>query len=263
MVRPPGPDRPLYARIAAVLKSRVLAGTYPPGSRLPGEDDLAAVMGVSRSTIRQAIADLRRAGYVTSQRGSGTYVAAELPVEPLSPRSGPVYTGFLDDLDNEAHHVRETHRDRRDLVADQRLAADLRVPEGSPVVAFTAVRARHGTVYGVATDVLPAHVAAAITPEVLDRSPTTPDALTNAGHRVVESLQRVEPTLLDAATAARCGVAPGAPALLLTGIAYDQHHTPVDSYTLTIVAGYGIGLHLTRANPIAATHPPTPPPATP
>jgi len=106
VVRPPGPDRPLYVRIAMSLKARILAGTYPPGSRLPGEEQLTAGFGTSRGTIRQAVADLRAAGYVTSRQGSGTYVAAELPVEPLSPRSGPVYTGFLDDLELWAPDVR-------------------------------------------------------------------------------------------------------------------------------------------------------------
>jgi GntR family transcriptional regulator len=249
MVRPPGADRPLYTRIAASVKSRVLAGTYPPGARLPSEEELARTMGVSRSTMRQAIAHLRDAGYLTSRRGAGNFVAAELPIEPLAPQSGPVYSGFLDDLDNEANDVHEIQRTQRIITTNRRLAEDLRVPVGTKVVRYRATRLRHGAVYGVATDHIPLPVANRITPEILARSPTIVDALTHAGCQVAQSLQRLEPTLLDTATAKRCGTEPAAPALALTGIAYDHDRAPIDTYTLTIVKGYGIGLHLTRVNP--------------
>ncbi|WP_129663961.1 GntR family transcriptional regulator [Phytoactinopolyspora endophytica] len=248
MTRPPGADRPLYTRIAASLKSRILAGAWAPGERLPGEEHLARTMSVSRGTIRQAIAALRDAGYVASQQGSGTYVAARPPIEPLTPRSGPVYTGFLDDLDDEAAHVEERRRTQQTYPADGAVAADLRIPAGSPVTRYRAVRVRHGAVYGVASDIVPASVARQITPDVLDHSPTMVDALSAAGRRVAESLQRVEPTLLDAADAEQCDVAPGSPGLALTGVAYDDERTPINSYTLTVVKGYGIGLLLTRAN---------------
>ncbi|MFB4317784.1 GntR family transcriptional regulator [Actinomadura sp. 21ATH] len=249
MTRPARPDRPLYVRIAMSLKSRILAGHYTPGQRLPSEDDLAAAMAASRSTIRQALGELREAGYVTSRRGSGSYVADRLPIEPLSPRSGPVYTGFLDDLDNEAHHVRELGRTQEDLPADRDLAARLKIPVGAPVVRYRATRLRDGEPYGIATDIVPRPVADRITAEVLAASPTIVDALALAGSRVTESLQRLEPAVLDATDAERCGASPGDPALAITGVAYDAGGVPNDAYTLTVITGYGIGLHLTRATP--------------
>jgi GntR family transcriptional regulator len=248
VVRPPGPDRPLYVRIAMSLKARILAGAYQPGTRLPGEDELAASFGASRSTIRQAIADLRAAGYVASQRGSGTYVCAELPIEPLSPRSGPVYTGFLDDLDDEAHHVHELHRSRQVITADAALAARLRIPVGSRAIQFRATRVRDGNVYGVATDILPADVANRIDPDVLQRCATIVDAMQAVGCCAQESLQRVEPTTLDVATARLCGGAPGDPALAITGVGYGVDGAPLDAYALIVIRGYGIGLLLVRAS---------------
>lgn len=253
MVRPPGPDRPLYTRIAMSLKARILAGAYQPGGRLPGEEELAASFGASRSTIRQAIAGLRDAGYVTSQRGSGTYVCGDLPVEPLSPRSGPVYTGFLDDLDEEARHVRELHRSREVRTAGPEVAGKLRIPAGSQVVRFAGVRVRDGQVYGVASDILPAEVADRIGARLLDRSPTIVDAMAAAGRPARESLQRIEPARLDPATARLCGSSPGEPALAITGVAYGASGAPLDAYSLLVISGYGIGLHLVRASDQALT----------
>lgn len=56
-------------------------GVFPPGGRLPPERELAEELGVSRATLRDALAELQKAGYVTIQRGryGGATVASELP----------------------------------------------------------------------------------------------------------------------------------------------------------------------------------------
>ncbi|WP_309080583.1 FCD domain-containing protein [Zhihengliuella sp.] len=56
-------------------------GLFPPGGRLPPERELAEELGVSRATLRDALAELQKAGYLTIQRGryGGAMVATELP----------------------------------------------------------------------------------------------------------------------------------------------------------------------------------------
>jgi GntR family transcriptional regulator len=49
-------------------------------------------------------------------------------------------------------------------------------------------------------------------------------------------------------TARLCGSSPGEPALAITGVAYSADGTPLDAYTLVVIRGYGIGLHLVRAS---------------
>lgn len=64
------------------LATAIRLGVYPPGQVLPPERELAATMGVSRATLREAIAALRTAGMVRTVRGrgGGTVVDYELPV---------------------------------------------------------------------------------------------------------------------------------------------------------------------------------------
>ncbi len=61
------------------LASAIRLGVFPAGQRLPPERDLAERMGVSRATLREAIAALRQTGMVrtTRGRGGGTIVAYE------------------------------------------------------------------------------------------------------------------------------------------------------------------------------------------
>ncbi|MFE9556139.1 GntR family transcriptional regulator [Streptomyces sp. NPDC006703] len=61
---------PLYRKVAADLRTAIAAGEYGSGARLPAEDELARRYGVSRGTVRQALAALRVDGLVTSRRGT-------------------------------------------------------------------------------------------------------------------------------------------------------------------------------------------------
>ncbi|EBV3600220.1 FadR family transcriptional regulator, partial [Salmonella enterica subsp. enterica serovar Virchow] len=60
----------VYGRIL----DEILGGSFPPGCRLPGENDLSDRFGVSRPVVREALARLRVDGLVEARRGSGTYV---------------------------------------------------------------------------------------------------------------------------------------------------------------------------------------------
>jgi GntR family transcriptional repressor for pyruvate dehydrogenase complex len=53
------------------LATAIRLGVYPQGSALPSERDLAETLGVSRATLREAIAALRAAGLVETTRGRG------------------------------------------------------------------------------------------------------------------------------------------------------------------------------------------------
>ncbi len=66
----------------ARLLQTIRLGIVPPGGALPSERDLATRFSVSRDTVRDAIQELSRTGYLVSRRGryGGTFVTNELPV---------------------------------------------------------------------------------------------------------------------------------------------------------------------------------------
>lgn len=57
-----------------MLIEAILGGTFPPGSSLPGERTLAAQLGVTRPTLREALQRLARDGWLTVQQGKATAV---------------------------------------------------------------------------------------------------------------------------------------------------------------------------------------------
>lgn len=66
----------LVDRVFEELRQRIGEGNYPPETRLPGEHELAAMLGVSRPIVRDALGRLRDQGIVYSRQGAGTFVRA-------------------------------------------------------------------------------------------------------------------------------------------------------------------------------------------
>lgn len=67
---------PLYQQVMDDLKGEIARGVYAAGSRIPSEMELAKSYGVGRITVRRAIEELSRAGYLNRQQGRGTFVCA-------------------------------------------------------------------------------------------------------------------------------------------------------------------------------------------
>jgi GntR family transcriptional regulator len=65
---------PKYVRLAQTLQGRIEDGTYPPGSRVPSENQLVQAFGMSRPTVVRALELLKRDGWLESRQGFGTIV---------------------------------------------------------------------------------------------------------------------------------------------------------------------------------------------
>lgn len=84
---PPVRNVPLSTQIADQLRERIAGGELPVGSRLPTESELAAELGVSRNSVREATRSLVHSGLLSSRPGDGTYVVAASELAPALQRS--------------------------------------------------------------------------------------------------------------------------------------------------------------------------------
>ena len=64
----------LHSQVKDYILSRIQSGEYPPKSKIPTENELVELLGVSRPTIRQALDSLTQAGYLVRVKGCGTFV---------------------------------------------------------------------------------------------------------------------------------------------------------------------------------------------
>ena len=66
--------RPVYVQLVEQLELALVAGEFPPGSRIPPVRELAADAGVNPNTVQRALSELERDGLVFSQRTAGRFV---------------------------------------------------------------------------------------------------------------------------------------------------------------------------------------------
>ncbi|MGZ6708912.1 MAG: FadR/GntR family transcriptional regulator [Solirubrobacteraceae bacterium] len=95
-VQPPTTFEETVERLGTAIRLGILG----PGTRLPSERELSEQLGISRSTLRQAITTLVQSGHLTSVRGrgGGTFVVQEPPLAETSP-GGPLRADWREVLD--------------------------------------------------------------------------------------------------------------------------------------------------------------------
>ncbi len=72
--------RPIWPQLSQQLARRIIAGVYPPGSRLPSVRELAAEAGVNPNTMQRALAQLEQEGLARADRTAGRLVTQDAAV---------------------------------------------------------------------------------------------------------------------------------------------------------------------------------------
>lgn len=75
--------RPLYVQLYEVIREQVQGGSLKPGDPIAAESELIRTFGVSRITVRAALEQLVRDGYIDRHRGRGSFVRATAPQTPV------------------------------------------------------------------------------------------------------------------------------------------------------------------------------------
>ncbi|HWM83174.1 MAG TPA: histidine utilization repressor [Pseudolabrys sp.] len=125
---------PRYGEIRRELETAIVSGEWPPGHRVPSEQELLKRYGCSRMTVNKALSALAAAGLIVRRRRSGSFVAApdnEANVLQIRPVEEDVRR------ENKRYSL---HIDRRvERKASRRDAIRLSVAAGTPVLALDCV----------------------------------------------------------------------------------------------------------------------------
>lgn len=126
---------PLFAQIEAKLRQRILANELAPGTKLPSEADLEVEFGVSRITVRQALATLHTSGLIEKINGRGSFVTRPMDAPDLGP-----LTGFYEHMRARGYRTHGQTVSVRKIAATAPAAEALRILIGSSLTAVTVIR---------------------------------------------------------------------------------------------------------------------------
>lgn len=84
MPTPPDSKVAVASQAAQLIRGWIETGTYPVGSLLPSQRELSEQLGISRTSLREALSTLQGLGLVVSRSGKGVYVTQSAPEAPAS-----------------------------------------------------------------------------------------------------------------------------------------------------------------------------------
>lgn len=211
---------PLYFQVATRLEDLIAAGDLAPGARLDNEIQLADQLGLSRPTMRQAIAHLVDRGLLVRKRGVGTQVVR-----------GPVRRKL--ELTSLYEDLAATHRQPATEVlrleadkADEQVAAALQLDPGAEITFLERLRFAQGEPLALMRNYLPAGVARLTEADLAAGG--LYQILRDAGVRLKMADQSIGARRATAAEARLLGETRGAPLLVMERTAYEHSGQPVE-----------------------------------
>jgi len=191
------------------------------GTAIPSERQLSADLGVSRLTVRAALDDLAREGYVVRRRGSGTYVQHPKVSQDLT------MTSFSEDMrrrglvpGSRTLSITSTH-------AGARLGRFLQVSPSEPILVAKRLRLADSEPMAIETLHIPAALVPGLTPESLVGS--FYELLQERyGIVVASGTQAIEPTVTNEEESSALGVPLHSPAFLFERTSRDAEERTIE-----------------------------------
>lgn len=211
---------PLYHQLAEQLMAAITDGTLSPGDPFENEVALAARLGLSRPTVRRAIAELVGQGLLVRRRGIGTTVANRVVHRRAE------LTSLYDDLARQGRRPSTQVLSLQTGVTDERSAVGLGLDPSTPMVAMVRLRYAGGAPLAVLRNWLPSAFA-----------DLTAEQLENDGLYAVLRQRGVRPAVARQSFGARNATAherrllqltKAEPLLTMTRMAYDGDGSPVE-----------------------------------
>jgi GntR family transcriptional regulator len=213
----------LYSTIASHAEARIRSGEWAPGSRMPSERELCAILDVSRATLRQALAELEERGLISRHQGRGTFVSR--------PRFQTALSGFFS--------IREALRARGMTVATRilavgiveatrRLSADLGCLPGDPLVRLERLRLVDAEPLVLETSHLPSELMPNLEHADFANRALYDILREDHGRSVSAAIETIEPVILMPRESTILAVPRHAPAIMTRRITRDATGTIVE-----------------------------------
>lgn len=202
---------PLYLQIEAALRDSIDSGELEPLDRVMSEIELSDHFGVSRMTARKAVDRLVAEGLLFRQPGKGTFVAKAKISHGLSTQLS--FSAAMERL-GLTHQTRVLQASI--VGAPSHVARPLQLLEGDDVLFLRRLRLVDGEPAALHVAYLPAEYK-----KILDMDLTTSltKLMSSVGAGVTQARDKVEAISADPEDADLLGVSPGAPLLLISGVA--------------------------------------------
>jgi GntR family transcriptional regulator len=216
---------PLYRQVENDLVAQITEGYVAVGQALPPERKLCEIYAVSRITVRRALHELERKGYVQRKQGKGTIIS-----HSRIKREMGQLAGFSEQLKALGHEPGTRLLNLQHKPADSSIAALLDVEEGQPIWIVERLRLADGEVVSLNVSYLKLPPELFLTPLELAVEISLWSLLERKGIRFTEGDIRIASVVASAHDSNLLGVEEGDPLLLAQGVTYSEAGVAVEAF---------------------------------
>jgi GntR family transcriptional regulator len=214
---------PRYYQLKEIIREKVSAGQWLPGSLIPSERELCEQYGISRMTARQSITELVNEGYLYREQGKGTFVA-----QPKITQQLVKLTGFTEDMQARAQHPSTKVLEKQMAPVDESTAAKLRVKPGQLLFRVQRLRLADGAPLAIETSLISFMGCEKLLDEDLENQSLYYLLETRFGMPPLEAEQELEAGLAREDEAHLLQIPTGGPVLLIRRITYTERGQPLE-----------------------------------
>ncbi len=225
------PRVPLYHRLTQELIDKIRSGAWAVDVRMPTERELCVLFGVSRITVRQALDELEREGWIVRRQGNGTY-----------PRTPPIVQR-LQDFYSFSEEIRKLGLTPSVILLEfdripcpEAAVGPLRVETGTPVHRIHRLRLADGEPFALETSFIPVLLCPGLSSALVVAQGLYRAIVSMSGIEVAEAVETFEATVADRDVAKALHMRPGEAAMHLVRTAGTRTGQPVE-YCDTLIRG--------------------------
>lgn len=217
---------PYYVQLIELLKEMIRAKVWKPGGKIPGEMELCASYGVSRTVVRQALGELELHGFIVARKGKGTFVTEPKINESLAQK----LTGFYQDMIERGLKPGTLVLHQRVIPCPDSIAVHLQVPPGSDVIDINRVRSVEDAPIQLVNSFIPYDLCPQLaTVDLTDRS-LYQYLEEECGLRIVRGRRVIEAVAANELEAKLLRVERGSPLVMLDSVSYLADGRPIEYY---------------------------------
>ncbi len=135
------------------LEKAIAEGTFPPGGQFPSENELIRLLGVSRTTVREALRRLEERGMIVRKQGVGTFLRNRGIVDQLNENFSVVELVRSANMDYGAKDVSVNK-----VPSNKKIAEKLQIESGEPVILVQRTRTANQRPAAFSLDYFPSWV---------------------------------------------------------------------------------------------------------
>jgi GntR family transcriptional regulator len=213
---------PLYHQLKNVIKSKILSNEYKGQERLPSEAELCVEYNVSRATVRQALTELMKEGFIYRDRGRGTFVTDGAGLQNLA------LEGTIENLIASGKGTRIKVLESKEAIPPSHVAEIFKLEKGEPVFQLELVRLIPKGPFAYSLIYLPLRLGKMISRSELKE---TTEIITFVEHkskaRVHRANQTIDVGLADKIVAKNLSIEQRSPVLIIERNYYDRTGSPM------------------------------------